>query len=205
MTTGERIYSLRKQRSMTIDDLCAKVGVSKSTISSWENNVSSIRDKYLIPLADALGTTPTHLLGYDEDIFQYQNVEQIPSTKIVPLIGMIACGEPILATENIEKYVEADDSIQVDFALRCRGNSMVNARIFDGDIVFIRQQSDVENGEIAAVLIGDEATLKRVYHYNNRIELRPENPVFPVLNFEGDELKTIKIIGKAIVFQSWIK
>lgn len=81
--------------------------------------------------------------------------------------------------------MDMDESVHADFCLRCKGDSMINARIFDGDIVYIRQQDDVENGEIAAVVIDGEATLKRVYKYPNRLELRAENPTFPVINIEG--------------------
>jgi repressor LexA len=190
---------------MTIDELAKRIGVSKSTIHAWENNLNSIRDRYLAPLSEALMTTPSYLLGMEDDLFDIDNLMPIPQTKKVPLLGVIACGEPILATENIEKWVEVDaENVEVDFALRCRGNSMVNARIFDGDIVFIRQQDDVADGEVAAVLIGDEATLKRVYHYKDRLELRPENPVFPVMNFEGADIERVKILGKAVIFQSWV-
>ena len=82
---------------------------------------------------------------------------------------------------------------------------MINAHIFDGDLVFIRKQPDVENGEIAAVVIDGEATLKRVYKYPNRLELRPENPLFPVMQYEGAELDTIRIIGKAVSFLGQVR
>lgn len=131
-----------------------------------------------------------------------KNIIPIPKMKKVPLLGTIACGEPILAVENIENYVNMPESINGTFALRCKGDSMINARIFDGDVVFIRQQPDVENGEIAAVLIDDEATLKKVYKYKNRIELRPENPTMAPLEYEGEEMNKIKILGKAVYFLS---
>ena len=136
------------------------------------------------------------------DLTSVKNIVSIPKMKKVPLLGTIACGEPILAVENIENYVNMPESINGTFALRCKGDSMINARIFDGDLVFIRQQPDVENGEIAAVLIDDEATLKKVYKYKNRIELRPENPTMSVLEYEGEEIDKIKILGKAVYFLS---
>ena len=108
----------------------------------------------------------------------------------------------LLAFENRDGEVEVNDDTRADFALRCAGDSMINARIFNGNLVFIRRQDDVENGEIAAVIIGDEATLKRVYKYPNRLELRPENPTFPVLNFEGTRLNEVRIVGKAVAFLS---
>ena len=148
-------------------------------------------------------------LGLDDSarrsIYDIPDIMPLPEFTLVPLLGPIACGEPILAEENIEDYVRANTDLHASFALRCKGDSMINARIFDGDIVYIRQQEDVENGEIAAVLIGDEATLKRVYKYQNRLELRPENPTYAPLNFEGEELRNVRIIGKAVAFLSTIR
>jgi repressor LexA len=136
------------------------------------------------------------------NLMNIKNLEPLPKMKKVPLLGTIACGEPILAEENIEDFINMPVQVKGTFALRCKGDSMINARIFDGDIVYIRQQPDVENGEIAAVLIDNEATLKRVYKYENRIELRPENPTFKVMNFENEELNNIRILGKAVGFFS---
>lgn len=133
------------------------------------------------------------------------NILPLPQTRKIPLLGTIACGEPILATENIECNIDIPDYIHADFALRCKGDSMVNARIMDGDIVYIRQQPDVENGEIAAVLIGDEATLKRVYKAENQVTLMPANDNYPPLVYTGAQLDEVRIIGKAIAFTSAIK
>ena len=101
-------------------------------------------------------------------------------------------------------YVEALSDLHVDFCLQAKGDSMINARIKDGDIVFIRSQPEVNNGEIAAVAIGDTATLKRVYYYpeKNQITLQAENPAFPPLTYVGAELEEIRILGKAVAFQS---
>lgn len=145
-------------------------------------------------------------LDIKQEIFTFNipGIEPLPSFRSVPLVGTIACGTPTLAEENIEAFIRMSENINADFALRCRGSSMINARIFDGDIVFIRQQPDVENGEIAAVLIEGEATLKRIYKYKNRLELRAENPTFAPLNYEGEELNTIRILGKAVAFISTI-
>ncbi len=146
----------------------------------------------------------TELLNKENtiDLTSVKNIIPFPKMKKVPLLGTIACGEPILAEENIESYIDMPEEVRGDYALRCKGDSMINARIFDGDIVFIRQQPDVENGEIAAVLIDDEATLKKVYKYPNRIELRAENPTMKPLEYEGEELNNIRILGKAVYFLS---
>jgi repressor LexA len=121
------------------------------------------------------------------------------------LVGKIAAGTPILAQENIEGYIDLEDSIKADFCLTVEGDSMINARINDGDIVFIRQQPEVEEGEIAAVLIDGEATLKRFYRHENAVELRPENSTYKSMFFTSNNCTTFKILGKAVAFQSMIK
>lgn len=136
------------------------------------------------------------------------NVIPLPNTYSVPLLGTIACGDPILAEQNIIDKVSVPDTVRgADFALLCKGDSMVNARIYDGDIVYIHMQDTVENGEIAAVLIGDEATLKRVYYTpgGSRITLRPCNPLYPDYEYAGEELNKIRILGKAIAFTSAVR
>ena len=112
------------------------------------------------------------------------------------MIGTIAAGEPLLAVENIEDYIDLDEKIKADFALRVRGDSMVGANIFDGDIVFIRKQPDVDDGEIAAVIIEDSATLKRVFKLGDKVMLKAENPRYKPIMLNGD--KSVYIIGKAV-------
>jgi len=126
-------------------------------------------------------------------------------TKRVPLLGEIACGEPIYADERHGEYVITDEGVNADFCLRCVGDSMIGARIHDGDLVFVRKQSSVDNGEIAAVIIEDEATLKRVYFDGKTLILAPENPAFAPLIYSGEDLNQINILGKAVAFQSAIR
>ena len=128
-------------------------------------------------------------------------------TKRFLLLGDIACGKPIVANEEKELYVEAGAGIQADFCLRARGDSMIGARIYDGDIVFIQQQDMVDDGEIAAVIIDDEATLKRVNYYpeKNLLILKAENSKYEDLIYTGEELNHIRILGKAVAFQSDIR
>lgn len=218
-TTSERLNYLMSSRNLKQVDIinlalpfCKKYGVSlqKSDVSQYVNGkVIPGQDKLFI-LGLALNVSEAWLLGFDVPIYRVNdsdnvdNIIPLPEMKKVPILGQIACGEPLLAEENIESFVNMPKDVKGTFALRCKGNSMINARIFDGDIVFIRQQPDVENGEIAAVLIGEEATLKRVYKYENRIELRPENPTYPIQNYEGENLNNIHILGKAVGFLSTI-
>lgn len=206
MTMGDRIHDRRKELDLTLEYVGNYVGVAKSTVRKWETGyIENIAAARLQKLAAVLNTTVEYLMDGVTSNIVYKNVEPMPSARPVPVIGKIACGTPIFAKENVEGYAELDQRVNADFALRCVGDSMVNAHIFDGDLVFIKSQPDVDNGEIAAVVIDEEATLKRVYKYENRIELRPENPLFPVMQFEGDELNYVRIIGKAIAFLGQVR
>lgn len=204
MNIGEKLKARRKDLGLTMLQVAIKVGVSEATVSRWESgDIANMRRDKIVSLANALEVSPSFIMDTG-DVFAFDNIMPIKTYKL-PLIGTIACGTPILAEQNIEEYIDTDSTVKADFCLRCKGDSMINVRIFDGDIVYIRQQPDVENGEIAAVCIDDEATLKRVYKYPNRLELRPENPTFPVLNYEGSELENIRIIGKAVAFLSGVR
>lgn len=139
----------------------------------------------------------------DNLISRFDNIKPI-KLKRFPLLGKIACGEPIFADEDKESFIMADTDIQADFCLTAKGDSMINARINDGDVVFIKEMPMVENGEIAAVIIENEATLKRVYYYpdKNKLMLVAENPAFEPLVYLDEELDTIRILGKAVCFMS---
>lgn len=152
-------------------------------------------------------------MGWDDESQRPSELEQLMQKhdnifpvkfKRFPLLGEIACGKPIFADEDKESTVMADMDIHADFCLRAKGDSMTGARIFDGDIVFIREMPIVDNGEIAAVIIDDEATLKRVYYYpeKGKLVLNPENPDFEPLVYVGEELNEIRILGKAVYFMS---
>lgn len=129
--------------------------------------------------------------------------EPMPKMKKIPLIGSIACGEPITAIQNREGEIDAPENMQCDFALRCKGDSMIGAGIHDGDAVYIRIQPEVENGQIAAVRIGDEATLKRVYLHKDYIELRPENPDYESIIRRREEMNDVHIEGRAVGYTHW--
>lgn len=203
----KRLKELRVSRNMTQSQLADLLGVAKSTVSMYENGrrepdletLEAIADIFNVDLNSLASSKNTNVF------FKIPNIMPLPETKVVPLLGDIACGEPILAAENIADYVKIDMSVDADFALRCKGDSMINARIFDGDIVYIRQQSDVDDGDIAAVLIGEEATLKKVYKTESKIVLRPCNPMYEDIVYSCDELNDIRILGKAIMFSSLVR
>ena len=202
---ANRLKELRQAKKLTLDEVAAYIGTSKQTIHRYENGViSNIPHDKIEKLAAVLGTTPTDLMGWG-DAYAYENIIPIKK-KSLPLIGTIACGEPIYAEEEYGNFIAISSDIDASFCLRAKGDSMIGARIFDGDLVFIREQDSVDNGEIAAVIIGEEATLKRVYFYPDeaKLILSPENPKYPPLVYIKEELDTIKIIGKAVAFQSVI-
>lgn len=204
---AEVLSTRRKELGLTLLQIADKMNVSEATVQRWESgNIKSLRHEKISRLADILHVTPSALMGW-EDLSELpaSNIIPMPSTYRVPLIGTIACGQPITAIEDACEFAEVPDYIHADFALRCKGNSMINARIFDGDIVYIRKQENVENGEIAAVRIADEATLKKVYLYSNRIILEPANPTFEPLIYREEEMNQVQILGKAVAFTSMIK
>lgn len=207
MTFGEKLKLIRIERNMSQQDLAVFLGTSKQVISRYELGQTTPKIGTAARWCQLLNINLDNMLNDDKDIYDStipvaDNIIPLPKMKKVPLLGTIACGEPILATENIESFINMPEDVGATFALKCNGDSMINARIFNGDIVYIREQPDVENGEIAAVLIGEEATLKRVYKYQNRIELRAENPTIPPMEFVDNELNNIRILGKAVYFTS---
>lgn len=203
---ARNLKRLRKERKLTLEEIAAALGTSKQTIHRYENGIiSNVPPEKIEAIAKLLEVTPAELMGWEMGIPMANGIMPI-SIKRLPILGEIACGEPIYASEEHESYAAADENINADFCLRAHGDSMTGARIFDGDIVFIRAQNTVDNGEIAAVIIDDEATLKRVYFYpeKQKLILSPENPKYAPLVYVGGELESIKIIGKAVAFQSSI-
>ena len=204
---AKNLKRMRKEKGITLEALASAIGTSRQTVHRYENGIiTNIPPEKVEAIARALGTSPTELMGWGgSEYFNFKNISPIRQKRL-PLIGEIACGEPIYAEEEHESFVSAESELDADFCLRAIGDSMVGARIFDGDIVFIRAQSSVDNGEIAAVIINDEATLKRVYFYpdEEKLILSPENPRYAPLVFVGRELENIKIIGKAVAFQSTV-
>ena len=206
---GKRLHELRLERGLTLLDVAKALGTSKQTISRYEKEIiTNIPKKKIEQLAAVLSITPAELMGWESEALyeRYDNLSRIGG-KSLPILGEIACGKPIFAEEEHESYICVGESVSADFCLRAKGDSMIGARIFDSDIVFIQKTDTVENGEIAAVIVGDEATLKRVYYYpeKEKLILSPENPRYEPLVFMGSELQEIQILGRAVAFQSVIR
>lgn len=215
MTLGDVIYEYRTQRNISMDKFSELSGISKGYISMLEKNQTHRGDEPTPSIemyrnvAKAIGLDVDELIRMVEGNIELPittpNVIPLPKMYKVPLIGTIACGAPILADEHIEDYVDVPEHIRADFALTCKGDSMINARIFDGDTVYIRQQDTVDSGEIAAVLVDGEATLKRIRFHSDRVILEPANPLYDPLVFRGEEMNGVRILGKAVAFTSTIR
>lgn len=204
---GSRIKEMRKSRKMTLKELGEHIGLSESNTKRYEDGqIKTVGIDIIKKIALALDVPASYLTGW-EDIPQYQKLSNyVPIIKKkIPLLGEIAAGQPIYADEHIEEFLPVDDEVKADFALKIKGDSMINAQINDGDIVFIRQQSDVDNGQIAAVLIDDSATLKRVYHMNGGLQLQAENPKYPPMIYGKNNCDECRILGLAVAVLGKIK
>ena len=185
---------------LTVEELAKKMGYKdKSSISKIENGKADIPQSKVVAFARALNTTTAYLMGIDtaKEPPIPAGFQPLPKRDRIPRVGQIACGTPILAEENVEAYDEVPSDWHADFTLLCQGDSM-EPKIKDRDIVAIHCQPMVENGEVAAVLIDGEATLKRVFLFDDHIELRAENPTFPTILRIGEDMNTITIEGKAV-------
>lgn len=212
-TFTDRLRTAMDARGVRAIDLARDTGLSKARISQYTNGIYVPKADAMHKLARALDVADLWLEGYD--VPMERNASTVPNypdifpieRRRIPVLGEIACGTPILTDEQHDSFVMSGTNLDADFCLRAKGDSMIGARIQDGDIVFIKKSDMVANGEIAAVVIEDEATLKRVYYYpeKSKLILTPENPKYEPLVFMGPELDEIHILGKAVAFQSEIK
>lgn len=196
----KRIRELRISAGLSQDELAKKTGYNdRSSIAKIEAGKVDLTQSKLVAFADALNTTPGYLMGWEPDNKPPipAGFQPLPKRDRIPRVGQIACGTPILAEENVEAYDEVPSDWHADFTLLCQGDSM-EPKIKDGDVVAIHSQPMVESGEVAAVLIDGEATLKRVFLFDDHIELRAENPTFPTILRIGEDMNTITIEGKAV-------
>lgn len=209
METHENIKRLREKLGWSQEELAEKVGYTdRSSIAKIEAGKVDLQQSKIAAFASALSVSPAQLMGLD-NINHYQsfpaNINSLPKMREWKVLGATACGTP-LHRELLDETVLAPDDIKADVVFRCVGDSMINARIFNGDAVFVRLQPEVENGQIAVVRVGDEYTLKRVYVRDDYIELRAENPLFPAIVLRGAELDpyNFEIVGLAVAFLSAI-
>ncbi|WP_418203172.1 LexA family protein [Anaerotignum faecicola] len=201
---GKRIKARREQLNITQEELANKLGYkNKSTIAKIENGTNDIVQSKVKEFAAALNTTIAYLMDWeDTNPLPEGAIPYVPEPMVnVPLVGSVNCGTPLFAEDNIEGYIPTPESDlqtgETYFWLRAKGNSMINAGIHHGDLLLIRQQPDVDNGDIAVVAVnGDEATLKRVKKQENALILQPENPACEPKIFVGKDMENIHIRGR---------
>ena len=200
-TKGSRIKEAREKIGMSQTDMADRIGVSKQTLYKYENDIiTNIPSDKIEEISALTGVSPAYIMGW--------KTNQLPSeviklqTKNLPILGSVACGKPIFdPSDGVQ--IKVPSSFHADFGLYARGDSMIGADIHDGDLVFFVQQPSVENGQIAAVFIDDEVTLKRVYYQQGeRLVLQAENSSVPPIIIEGPDLNQVHIIGRAIAKQS---
>jgi repressor LexA len=221
---SERLKALRLEKNLSLRQLSKLTGISSSAIHSYEvesrnpgkealeafSDVFNVDIDYIVGKSDIPNQATVDAGGRLSDLYFTtatlpSNVRPITSKKF-PMLGKIACGQPLYADQEFETFVEASSEIKADFCLTAQGDSMIGAGIHDGDVVFIKDQPIVDNGQVAAVIIDDEATLKRWYYYpdKQKLVLNPENPKYEPLVYVGEELNTVKCLGRAVYYMGRI-
>lgn len=204
-----RLKEAMERRGLRATDLANRTGLSKPRISQYLKGQYVPKSDAVLTIAEALGVTPAWLMGREEEPEAIPCPPNMSPLRLCryPILGEIACGPLRLAEEDPDGgYVTAAETT-ADFVLTAKGDSMTGARIFDGDEVFIQQTDLVNNGEIAAVVVEGEATLKRVYYYpeEERLVLKAENPRYDDLIFAGEALNAVRILGRAVAFQARLR
>lgn len=207
---NERIHERRIEKGITLAQVAEKLGVTEATAQRYEcGSIKSIPYECMCAYGELLNCSPAYLMGWEENSSVNTGNIQPIELKHFPLLEEASQGELKYASETRESYVMAGTDIQADFCLKASGDSMVNARIHDGDIVFIKKQDSVKNGEIAVVAVNNDSTamLKRVFHYIDKgmVILKAENPAYEDMIFTNDELVDFQILGKAVAFQSDVR
>lgn len=207
MSIGRNIKFLREKAGLSQADFAKMFGVSDKAVSTWENETRIPRMGVIEKIASAFGVTKSQILDEEIGCSLPSNIVLMPKMKKVPLVGQIACGTPILAEQNITDYVDLPAHIRADYALTCQGDSMIDAGIQDGDVVYIRKQPKVENGQIAAVIVNDdsEATLKRFYRIGDTVTLSPANASMAPFVFVAEDINNIHIVGLAVAYTHVLK
>lgn len=204
MNIYERIKLRREEIGMSQDELASKSGYkTRSSICKIEDGKTDLPQSKITAIAKALNTTTAYLMGWTEESNTTIPRGYDPPPEMVPkpLVGKVACGVPILAEQNITDYINVPKDIHCDFLLTCTGDSMIDAGIQSGDIVYLVKQPDIDyNGQIAAVRIDDEATLKKVYKYDSKVVLQPANAAYEPLVYVKDEINNLTIEGVATGF-----
>lgn len=202
---GKRLKKARTDKGLTQQELAESINTSKSMISGYENGKNDPARSVLINLSKQLGVSINYLMGWNDSPSEDIDISKIPGVimpvklKRIPILGSIACGEPLFAEQNYEGYFMLDENLAgADFCLRAKGDSMIEANILERDLVFFKKTNDVENGTIAAVLIDDEATLKRISKSEDMLILQPCNRIYSPIIIKPEDDKRVLILGEMV-------
>lgn len=203
MEVGELLKKLRTEKDLSLDDVAKQLGLARQTLYKYETGlITNIPLTRIEELAKIYNVTPGYIMGWEDDDVDLSKIPGIilpVKMKKIPILGTIACGEPIFAEENYEGYFMLDTNLpNSDFVLRAKGDSMIDANIFDGDLVFFKKKDDVDNGSIAAVLVDDEATLKKIYKNESNLILQPCNSNYAPIVLSENDHKNIRILGEMV-------
>lgn len=197
-TIGERLKRLRENKQLSQDEVANYLGIDRTSYLKYEKDINK-PTRRLPKLSDLFNVSADYILC-QTDLPLTNQVPLPTDNKRVPIIGTVRCGPDGLAYEYLDGFVMVDADISGDIrAFHCKGDSMIGLGIFDGDIAIVRIQNEIENGEIAVVVInGDEGTLKRVRKHDGMIVLEAANPSYPPRIFNGEEANNIHIVGKVL-------
>lgn len=199
---AQRLRECRLNLGLNVRELGELVGISGANVSRYENAIHGPSSDVLQAMITLFNVNPAWLMGASNAKYIHDSKD----CKRIPVLGYIAAGQPIIAEENIIDYEYVEETSHIDFCLIVKGDSMINARILDGDLVYVRKQSLVENGEIAVVLIdNEEATLKRFYKLDGSVLLRAENPNYPDRILTKKDVKSVQVLGKAVILKSEVR
>lgn len=196
----------RIELELTLEDVAKRVGVSPATVSRWESgDIANMRRDRIAALAEVLQISPAVIMGWDVDKPIPPGAHH-PQFKKVPMLGYAAAGEPLEDLNQDTPYYDIENKYDVDFCITVRGDSMIDANINDGDIVFIKSMPEVPNGKIACVEIDNEKVcLKRFYKSGKTVSLASANSKYAPMFFTEDNCESIKILGLAVLRQSEIQ
>lgn len=205
VTVKDILKGRRLELELTLEDVAKRVGVSPATISRWESgDIANMRRDRIAALAKALQISPAVIMGWDVDTPIPPGAHR-PQFKKVPMLGYAAAGQPLENLNQDTPYYDVDNKYDVDFCITIRGDSMINAGINDGDIIFIKSMPEVPNGKIACVEIDNEKVcLKRFYKSADGIMLVSENPKYAPIQLTRFNCQSVKILGLAVLRQSEI-
>lgn len=210
MTMADRIKERRKAMNMTQEELAEKLGLQKSAIAKYENGrVQNIKRPIIAKMADILECSPAYLMALDTDSAKtppHPSLRPV-GTQRFKVLGSVACGEPVFMAEEVDVTIDVDNPPKADYVLTAKGDSMINIGIHDGDIIFVKEQPTVENGQVAVVALGDEACLKRFYYYQEKslMILKSENPAYQDIIKVGPELEDVRVLGRAVKYQGTVR